>query len=132
MTISGIYAIYFDDDGDFNEENIIYIGQSVNIERRMRQHEKSDIYDDYPLIDGLYTQWNHTHKIWHSLTWKVLEECSTNMLNIREKYYINKFEKQLLNNENSDRRRIYDTLCNSLCEGDEEMDDYYWGYIAPH
>ena len=55
MTMSGIYAIYFDDGGDFNEENIIYIGQSVNIERRMRQHEKSDIYDDYPLIDGLYT-----------------------------------------------------------------------------
>jgi hypothetical protein len=130
--ISGIYAIYFDDDGDFNEENIIYIGQSVDIERRMRQHEKSNLDDDYPLIDGLYTQWNHTHKIWHGLTWKILEECSTNMLNAREKYYINKFEKQLLNNENSDRRRIYDALCDTLCKGDEEMDDYYWSYIAPH
>jgi hypothetical protein len=130
--ISGIYAIYFDDDGDFNEENIIYIGQSVDIERRMRQHEKSNLCDDYPLIDGLYTQWNHTHKIWHSLTWKILEECSTNMLNAREKYYINKFEKQLLNNENSDRRRIYDALCVTICKGDEEMDDYYWSCIAPH
>ena len=39
MAICGIYAYYIDLGHGFEEKNIIYIGQSVYIERRLKQHE---------------------------------------------------------------------------------------------
>lgn len=128
----GIYAIYFNDDGDFNEKNIVYIGQSINIEKRMKQHERSMLFDDYPLIDGLYSCINRSQG-WASLTWKVLEECSVKELDNKEQIYIQKFLPQLLNHENQGKRRaLYDQMIQEIEDFDDEMEDYYWSYVMPH
>ena len=88
---SGIYAIYWNDDGDFDENNIVYIGQSVDVEKRMKQHISSHIEDDYPLIDGLYSHFNRSHKIWSSITWRILEIVPITDLDNRERFYIDKY-----------------------------------------
>ena len=129
---SGIYAIYWNDNGDFDDNNIIYIGQSIDIEKRMKQHISSDIEDDYPLIDGLYSHFNRSHKIWSSITWKILEIVPITDLNNREGFYIGKYKPQLLNQENRNRKALYDCLVESLYSADNEMDDYYWSYVALH
>ena len=62
-----------------------YIGQSVNIERRFKQHKngldlKNPLYSDF-YIYGI-----------DNFSFTILEECDEYLLNERENYYIDKFD----------------------------------------
>lgn len=80
--VSGIYLIK----NVIN--NKVYIGQSINIERRINDHKK--------LLKGnrhdnkhLQSAWNKNGK--ESFSFEILEECPIDELNSKEKYYIELF-----------------------------------------
>lgn len=77
--ICGIYSI----------ENIVnhkkYIGQSVNIKSRWRHH-KTDLNSGIHDNDYLQKSWNKYGE--QNFEFKILEECSNDELNERERYYI--------------------------------------------
>lgn len=78
--------------GIYKIENLVnhicYIGQSRNIEKRFRQH-KNAIYDNdinhYPLYKAIKKYGLE------NFSFEILEECSIEELNIKEKYWIEKF-----------------------------------------
>lgn len=61
-----------------------YIGQSIDIERRFREHRKSK---DDSLIDNDIRKYGQD-----VFTFEILEECPSIELNRRERYYIEKFK----------------------------------------
>lgn len=62
----------------------MYIGQSVDITRRWRQHKNSEL--DYPLYKA-FKKYGIENFIF-----EILEECSITMLNERERYYIQLYD----------------------------------------
>lgn len=67
--------------------NKCYIGQSINIEVRWKQHiYLSKNYFKYKPTNNLYLDMN---KNLSSFYFEVIEKCSTNKLDDREKYWIN-------------------------------------------
>ena len=96
--ICGIYKI----------ENLInhkvYIGQSINIKIRWKNHLKvsknpnSDCYE-YPLYKAF-----RKYGI-NNFSFEILEECSKDSLNQRERYYINKYNS-LDNNFGYNQRQV--------------------------
>lgn len=85
-TVSGIYKIT-------NIENgLTYIGQSVNIQERLRNHIKIGL--------GIGTGNNLMYKDMRNkgvqnFTFELLEECSTSQLTEKEKYYISFYQSDL-------------------------------------
>lgn len=79
-TICGIYKIT-------SPTNKIYIGQSVDIERRWNNHKSMPISDKgHLLYNSFLSHGVDSHKF------EILERCSKEMLNEREIYYIEKYQ----------------------------------------
>ena len=75
----GIYKIT-------NKENgKVYIGQAIDINRRLNEHKKkrSITIDDYINVLGI-----------DNFTYEIVEECSKEELDEKEKYYINFYDSQ--------------------------------------
>lgn len=65
----------------------IYIGQSIDISRRWRQHRNASCYDsDIPLYKAI-----KKYGI-DNFTFEVIEECDMSLLNERELYWINFYD----------------------------------------
>ena len=77
----GIYKIT-------NKKNkLCYIGQSVDIRKRMREHMKCGLGIDTPTNNKLY-QAMYKEGL-DNFTFEILEECVTTDLDEKEKFYIN-------------------------------------------
>ena len=78
MPIVGIYKI----------ENLkngkIYIGQSVNIEKRFKEHLRCGNYDDSQLIDSAIQDIGK-----ENFSFQIIKQCSLKELDEQEKYFIN-------------------------------------------
>ena len=57
-----------------------YVGQSIDIERRKKQHEYDYLIEDYPLYKAMRTYGLS------QFTFSVLEECKIEELNDRETF----------------------------------------------
>lgn len=78
--VTGIYKIT-------NRQNHkCYIGQSTDIARRWKEHAKCGLGIDTPQGNKLYQEMQ-TDGIWN-FSWELLEACSREELNEREKFYI--------------------------------------------
>ena len=77
----GIYKIT-----NHNTEQV-YIGQSINISDRWKAHIKCGLGIDAPATNKLYNKMQY-YGVW-TFTFELLEECSKEKLNEREKFWIN-------------------------------------------
>lgn len=85
-TVTGIYKIT-------NQENgKCYIGQSVDVSKRWKDHAKCGLGIDAPLGNQLYKDMQ-TYGIW-KFSWELLEQCPREQLNEKERYYINLYQSQ--------------------------------------
>jgi group I intron endonuclease len=79
-TICGIYKIT-------NQNNdMCYIGQSVDISTRWKNHAKCGLGIDTPAGNKLYKAMQE-EGIWN-FSWELLEKCPREELNKKENYYI--------------------------------------------
>lgn len=70
--------------------NKVYIGQSIDIERRWKEHKRKYQYENERKNSYLY---NAIYKYGiESFSFDILEECDKDKLNEREIYYIQKYE----------------------------------------
>ena len=83
-TITGIYKIT----NQVTKE--CYIGQSVDISKRWKDHAKCGLGIDTPAGNKLYKAMQ-TYGIWN-FSWEVLEQCSKDLLDEKEKYYIELYD----------------------------------------
>ena len=67
-----------------------YIGQSVDISKRWKDHAKCGLGIDTPAGNKLYKAMQ-TYGIWN-FSWEVLEQCSKDLLDEKEKYYIELYD----------------------------------------
>lgn len=84
--ITGIYKIT----NQIN--NKCYIGQSVDIGKRWKDHAKCGLGIDAPQGNKLYKDMQEIG-IWN-FSWELLEICPREQLNEKEKYYINLYQSQ--------------------------------------
>lgn len=82
-TKTGIYKITNIDSGE------CYIGQAVDIATRWNEHAKCGLGIDTPANNKLYKAMQE-NGLW-MFSWELLEECSKEQLNEKEKYYINAY-----------------------------------------
>lgn len=85
-TITGIYKI------TNQENNKCYIGQSVDISKRWKDHAKCGLGVDTPVGNKLY-QDMQDFGIWN-FSWELLEECPREQLNDKERYYIDLYQSK--------------------------------------
>ena len=83
-TVTGIYKIT----NQVTKE--CYIGQSVDISKRWKDHAKCGLGIDTPAGNKLYKAM-HTYGIWN-FSCEVIEQCSTDFLDEKEKYYIELYD----------------------------------------
>lgn len=91
--IIGIYAIMYKD-------QIIYIGQSNDVEHRVQQHFRirqniEKLYKNEKWYDYMTLSLKKNIFIYQNIddiTWKVLRECSLDDLNFYENYYIKMYK----------------------------------------
>ena len=83
-TVTGIYRIT----NQVTKE--CYIGQSVDISKRWKDHAKCGLGIDTPAGNKLYKAMQ-TYGIWN-FSWEVLEQCSKDLLDEKEKYYIELYD----------------------------------------
>lgn len=81
-----------------------YVGQSKNIERRWIAHKESK--KDYPLYKAF-----KKYGI-ENFTFKIIEECNSNELNEKEKYYIQKENSEYNQTEGGDYQAVPQKLEN--------------------
>ncbi len=82
--VCGIYKITNITSGD------IYIGQSVNIADRFKQHIKCGLGIDAPATNKLYNnmqEWG----VWN-FTFEILQKCSRSQLNEKERFWIEMYQ----------------------------------------
>lgn len=85
-TVCGIYKIT-------NQENgKCYIGQSVDIATRWKNHAKCGLGIDTPAGNKLYKEMQE-YGIW-SFSWELLETCERAKLDEKEKFYIELYESK--------------------------------------
>jgi hypothetical protein len=80
--------------------DMCYIGQSVDIASRFKQHAKCGLGIDTPAKNKLYQAMMEDGL--HNFSFEILEECPKEQLNEKERYYINlyqSYEYGLNNNE---------------------------------
>lgn len=100
MSTCGIYKIT-------SPSNRIYIGQSVNIEKRFRNYRNHNCVRQKRLFMSLNKYGHEKH------FFEILEECSKDLLNIKERYwqdYYNVLSKSGLNsvlNNDEEKHRVY-------------------------
>lgn len=85
-TITGIYKI------TNQENNKCYIGQSVDVAKRWKDHAKCGLGIDAPQGNKLYKEMQEIG-IWN-FSWELLEECSKEQLNEKEKFYIELYQSK--------------------------------------
>lgn len=83
-TIIGIYKI------TNQKNNMCYIGQSVDVATRWKQHAKCGLGIDTPSANKLYKAMME-EGIWN-FSWELLEQCSREELDKKEKFYINLYQ----------------------------------------
>lgn len=83
-TIIGIYKI------TNQKNNMCYIGQSTDIANRWKQHAKCGLGIDTPPANKLYKAMIE-EGIWN-FSWELLEQCSREELDEKEKFYINLYQ----------------------------------------
>jgi hypothetical protein len=83
-TITGIYKITNIETGE------CYIGQASDIATRWAEHAKCGLGIDTPANNKLY-QAMQEYGLW-SFSWELLEECPRDLLNEKEKYYIELYD----------------------------------------
>ena len=81
---SGIYKIT----NQLN--NICYIGQAVDLAKRWKDHAKCGLGIDAPVNNKLYKAMQEDGL--ENFTWEILEECKSNELNEKEKFYIELYQ----------------------------------------
>lgn len=69
-----------------------YIGQSLDISKRFKEHAKCGLGIDTPIGNKLYKAMQEYGL--KNFTWEVLEECSAAQLNEREKYFIDFYDSK--------------------------------------
>lgn len=83
---TGIYKIT-------NQINdMCYIGQSVDVATRWKDHAKHGLGIDAPASNKLYTDMQE-EGIWN-FSWELLEECPREQLNEKERYYIDLYQSE--------------------------------------
>ena len=83
---TGIYKIT-------NQLNdMCYIGQSVDIANRWKDHAKHGLGIDVPASNKLYIDMQE-EGIWN-FSWELLEECPREQLNEKERYYIELYQSE--------------------------------------
>lgn len=85
-TITGIYKI------TNQENNKCYIGQSVDVAKRWKDHAKCGLGIDAPQGNKLYKEMQEIG-IWN-FSWELLEECPREQLNEKEKFYIELYQSK--------------------------------------
>lgn len=85
-TITGIYKI------TNQQTNKCYIGQSVDVSKRWKDHAKCGLDIDTPAGNKLYKDMLDIG-IWN-FSWELLEKCSKEELNERERYYIELYQSK--------------------------------------
>lgn len=85
-TITGIYKI------TNQENNKCYIGQSVDVAKRWKDHAKCGLGIDTPQGNKLYKEMQEIG-IWN-FSWELLEACPREQLNEKEKYYIELYQSK--------------------------------------
>lgn len=83
---SGIYKI------TNMKDNLCYIGQAVDLATRYKDHAKCGLGIDTPQGNKLYKAMIEDGL--YNFTFEVLEECSRDLLNEREKYYIELYDSK--------------------------------------
>ena len=85
-TVTGIYKIT-------NQENkMCYIGQSVDVSKRWKDHAKCGLGIDAPQGNKLYKDMQ-AYGIWN-FSWELLEKCPKEELNAKERYYIELYQSK--------------------------------------
>jgi hypothetical protein len=83
-TVSGIYKIT-------NKKNgLCYIGQSVDVSNRLKEHVKCALGIDTPAQNKLYQAMMNDGVT--NFTFELLEKCEKNLLNEKEKFYIELYQ----------------------------------------
>lgn len=83
-TVCGIYKI------TNQETNESYIGQSVDVSKRWKDHIKCGLGIDTPAGNKLYKAMQE-YGVWN-FSWELLEACPREELNAKEKFYINLYK----------------------------------------
>ena len=84
--VTGIYKIT-------NQENDkCYIGQSIDVAKRWKDHAKCGLGIDTPVGNKLY-QDMQDFGIWN-FSWELLEECPREQLNDKERYFIDLYQSK--------------------------------------
>ena len=78
LYMTGIYKI-------ISPSGKVYIGQAVDIERRWKEHQRESTHCKYKLYNSFRKYGVNNH------TFEVVEECSREELNSKERYYQDKF-----------------------------------------
>lgn len=110
----GIYQILF------ISENISYIGQSINVEKRLKDHLNSfktdkEYVDKYGINERLYNFWNKYGE--ENFEFNILEKCTKDKLNEREKYWLDFYGGYLSNKTfNLQDAGDYQPLSKESCE----------------
>lgn len=85
-TVCGIYKIT-------NQTNdMCYIGQSVDIAKRWKDHVKCGLGIDTPASNKLYKAMQEDGL--HNFSWELLQACDRDELDEREKYYIELYQSK--------------------------------------
>lgn len=101
MATCGIYAYYIDRGQGFEEKNIIYIGQSIHIETRLKQHEAwknkflNFVKGGVSKIDTLFSMCGEKYS--KPIKSIILTVCEKESLTERENFYIEKYKDIILN-----------------------------------
>ena len=70
----------------------VYIGQSVDLSTRIKQHIKRGLGAEPPLKNKLYPAMDEIGV--ENFTFEIVEQCSRNMLNEKEKFWIDYFDSK--------------------------------------
>ena len=70
----------------------VYIGQSVDISTRIKQHIKRGLGAETPLKNKLYPAMDEIGV--ENFSFEIVEQCSRNMLNEKEKFWIDYFDSK--------------------------------------
>ena len=84
--VSGVYKITNQETGE------CYIGQAVDVAKRWKDHAKCGLGIDTPANNKLYKAIQE-YGIWN-FSWELLEKCDKELLNEKEKYYIELYDSK--------------------------------------